>query len=173
MKIKKTNWLAFLKYFLVWCLGGISFVVAIDIYEARSYIMNNHIINPKVIQLDLKKYDLETKNIKSGEPKIMTNTFSDAFNYRSRYGVFESGPSVWNWHFNTNETIYILSGQVLIDYQGERLVLNPGDVTHFKIGTDAVFNVPVGFKKMWFTYNPSVVVSVVMKIKQKILHYTN
>lgn len=68
------------------------------------------------------------------------------------------GPSTFRWTFDLDETVHVLEGQVQVDYLGHRFTLSPGEVAHFRAGTQAVWHVPQYLKKAYVLHDPGRVV---------------
>jgi len=55
----------------------------------------------------------------------------------------------FNWHYGGDETLYILSGEVLVtDEKGEVRRLGPGDMAFFPAGSLSIWHVPHEVKKL-------------------------
>jgi uncharacterized protein len=88
--------------------------------------------------------------VRSGTPKVSMNVTAVSPDGRTVSGLWAcEGPTTFEWHFGTDETVVVLEGGVEIDYLGQRFTLRAGDSATFRAGTTAVWHVPERVKKMF------------------------
>jgi hypothetical protein len=75
-----------------------------------------------------KDGELETLNVKS-------------------WGIWEKEISVFNWHYATKETCYILEGEVEVSSADQTVKFGVGDIVEFPEGLDVKWNVIKPVKK--------------------------
>lgn len=93
--------------------------------------------------------------ITSGTPVFRSNTFGASYDKSTSSGLWEcTGPGAFEWHYGTDETIYILEGSAQVDYLGRKFTLSPGDCTHFAAGTVSRWVVTERVKKSYTLYEP-------------------
>lgn len=93
--------------------------------------------------------------ILSGAPRFETAEIARAPDGRSVTGVWAcDGPTTFEWRFDLDETVYVLEGEVTVQYLGHRFVLRPGQTAVFKAGTRAVWQVPGRLKKVFTLHHP-------------------
>jgi len=89
----------------------------------------------------------------SGSPVCESNVFGRSHDGSSTSGIWGcTGPAKFRWHYQGDETIYILEGLAEIEYLGKKFTLRAGDTTHFTDGTSAVWHVPERIRKTWRIY---------------------
>ena len=66
-------------------------------------------------------------------------------------GLFVIQPSVCRWVFEGDETIYVIEGEVRIDFvdSGESIELRAGDIGSFSKGVDAIWTFKNPFKEFF------------------------
>ncbi|MBV8618737.1 MAG: DUF861 domain-containing protein [Curvibacter sp.] len=64
------------------------------------------------------------------------------------------GPSTFEWHFGTDETVHLLEGEVQVSYLGREFVLKPQDKATFWAGTRAIWRVPQHARKVFVLHDP-------------------
>lgn len=93
--------------------------------------------------------------IRSGEPAFTQVEISRSPDGRISHGLWScTGPTTFEWQFHVDETVYVLEGEVDIEYQGSRFTLHPGDSATFLSGTTAVWTVDTYLKKSYTLSNP-------------------
>jgi uncharacterized cupin superfamily protein len=69
--------------------------------------------------------------------------------------IWECTPGTFHWHFDIDETIYLLEGSVIVrDDAGAERRLTAGDLAFFRKGTHAVWRVETHVRKLAFCHNP-------------------
>ncbi|MDZ4261600.1 MAG: cupin domain-containing protein [Pseudomonadota bacterium] len=62
--------------------------------------------------------------------------------------VWEKAPSVFEWHYDTQESCYFLTGEVVVTPQhGEPVVMGTGDFVTFPAGLSCTWQVRQALKK--------------------------
>ncbi len=62
--------------------------------------------------------------------------------------VWEKAPSTFEWHYDTQESCYFLTGEVLVTPQhGEPVVMGTGDFVTFPAGLSCTWQVRQALKK--------------------------
>ena len=141
-----------IKYGIVGVLIG---VIGVVIYAAIVYMMHVAPATSRAVSMPTQAFAVDPGWVKSGKPNFKAVEFSAAADGSSSSGIFEAeGPSTFEWHYQLDESIYVLSGGVEIDYLGQHFSLKEGDTAFFRAGTMALWHVPVGIKKTWTLYNP-------------------
>lgn len=69
--------------------------------------------------------------------------------------LWDCTTGVFNWHYDVDETVYILEGCVIVrDDEGLEHRLGPGDHALFRAGSQAVWRVESYVRKVAFCRNP-------------------
>lgn len=130
-------------------------VIGVAIYGAVAYVTHVAPATSSTVSMPIQAFAVDPIWVKSGKPNFKAVEFSAATDGSSSSGIFEAeGPSTFEWHYQLDESIYVLSGGVEIDYLGQHFTLKEGDTAFFRAGTVALWHVPVGIKKTWTLYNP-------------------
>ncbi len=91
-----------------------------------------------------------------GTPNFRAAPYAASADGGTSSGIWASdGPSTFEWRFESDETVYILQGQVDVTYQGHQFSLRPGDTAVFQAGTRAVWHVPDQVLKSYTLNHPS------------------
>ena len=104
--------------------------------------------------VELKPAPINPSWVISGSPICRANKFERAHDGSSFSGIWGCvGPATFYWHYEVDESIYILEGSAEIEYFGNKFLLRAGDSTHFTQGTRATWNVPEHVKKTYRIYD--------------------
>ncbi|MFZ6845113.1 cupin domain-containing protein [Undibacterium sp. RuTC16W] len=142
-----------IKYGIAGILAGL---IGVMIYGAATYALHVAPASSSTVSLPVQPFEVDASWVKSGRPNFKAVEFSKAADGSSSSGIFEAdGVSTFEWHYQLDESIYVLSGGVDIDYLGKRFTLKAGDTAFFRAGTTALWHVPQGgIRKTWTLYNP-------------------
>lgn len=94
--------------------------------------------------------------IKSGRPVFAALEFAKEPTGQASSGIWTcEGPTTFEWTFHSDEAVYILEGEVHIEYRGQRYVLNSGDSGYFYAETKALWTVPGKLRKAYTLHQPN------------------
>lgn len=87
----------------------------------------------------------------SGKPETRSKKLAQSRDRTSYVMVWDCTAGRFNWHYNKDETLVVISGEAFISYdnQTERRI-GPGDIVFFPVGTSAKWRVPNYIKKVAF-----------------------
>lgn len=102
--------------------------------------------------------------VKQGQPNFRATEFYRSADGKTTSGIFECDASVFEWHYDKDEAIYLLEGQVDIEYLGQKFTLTAGQSTFFKAGTVALWRVPGKLRKTWTMYEAGKPVKQLSKV---------
>jgi uncharacterized protein len=110
-------------------------------YEGRNVEMASCPINPAwVIE---------------GAPVARNFVLSRSLDNSSTTLLWDCTKGVFNWHYDIDETVYVLEGSVVVvDDNGVEHHLGPGDHALFRAGSHAVWRVEDYVRKVAFCRNP-------------------
>lgn len=103
------------------------------------------------IQKPLEAMPVPSHWIREGEPVATATMLTESRDKRYRSGIWECTAGTFEWHFELDEIVHILEGEVIVTHDGTELHLRPGDVAHFPAGTSTVWHVPERVRK-FFTH---------------------
>ncbi len=93
--------------------------------------------------------------ILEGTPTFSSRVYATSPDGKTFTGIWEcTGPTRFRWHFDIDETVYLLEGLVNIEYRGEIHTLRPGDTAFFPAGAQAVWHVPERIRKSFTLHEP-------------------
>ncbi len=72
----------------------------------------------------------------------------DALGTKS-WPTWACGVSSFPWHYDSEETCYILEGRVTIETAGEKVEIKPGDLVVFPAGLDCTWRVQEPIRKVY------------------------
>lgn len=73
--------------------------------------------------------------ILEGTPRFSYAVYVESPDGKTRSGLWQAeGPARFEWHFDTDETVRILEGEVEIEEGGKVYTLRPGDTAFFAAG---------------------------------------
>ena len=114
----------------------------------------------KILFFEGKNVKMEDAPIKAdwvveGEPKARNCVLSRSIDGAATTLLWDCTAGVFNWHYDIDETVYILEGSVIIrDENGVEHILGPGDQALFRAGSRALWRVPNYVHKVAFCRNP-------------------
>jgi uncharacterized cupin superfamily protein len=104
--------------------------------------------------IELTSAPINPSWIISGSPDCRANKFERSHDGSSGSGIWGCiGPAKFYWHYEGDESIYVLEGYAEIEYLGNKFTLRAGDSTHFTDGTKATWVVPEHIKKTYRIYD--------------------
>jgi len=145
-----------MKRHVVTALGAAGAVLAgLVLFETVRYV--GHVPPPRPAAPNpLTAFEAREARVLAGEPNFRATQTATSPDGDTITGVWAAdGPSTFSWTFGLDETVHLLDGQVHVDYEGRRYVLNPGDTASFRTGTTAVWHVPHHARKVYVLHRPS------------------
>jgi uncharacterized cupin superfamily protein len=154
----ETRWW-FISSKLVWLVSGGLLIVALGLaVDTVRYVAFEHRELPDIAvghDLVLDPSHIERAAITSGNPVFRDQVFSTSRNVPTFSGIWEcQGPTKVRFDYATDETVYILEGNVDVEYKGIVRSLHPGSVAFFPAGSSAHWDVPVRVRKAFVSTNP-------------------
>ncbi len=118
----------------------------------------------------LRSAPIRKEWVLEGNPQARLDSLSVGTNGWSSADHWDCTAGKFNWHFEWDETILFLEGEVHItDDRGNTYVGRPGVSMLFPAGTHAVCHVPVYVRKIAFNRRPIPwAVSMLMKISARV-----
>ncbi len=125
-------------------------LLGVTSYQAIAYVTQVPAASSTAVSMPVQPFEVDPSWIKEGRPNFRASEFFKSHDGKTSAGIFEcDGPSTFEWHYQFDETIYVLDGGVDIEYQDKKFSLKPGDTAVFRAGTNAVWHVPKGIRKSW------------------------
>ncbi|MGE5528805.1 MAG: cupin domain-containing protein [Patescibacteria group bacterium] len=59
------------------------------------------------------------------------------------------GVSTFPWHYDSQETCYVLAGRVTVEAEGEKVEIGPGNLATFPAGLDCIWHVHEPIRKVY------------------------
>jgi uncharacterized cupin superfamily protein len=113
----------------------------------------------------LTELQIDPTWVLTGSPKFLARVYSESPDGRMASGIWEcQGPGKFKWDFKTDESVYILEGEVHVTHQGNLHTLRPGDTAFFPAGTVAVWDVPSRVRKSFTLTEPGRLVRAARKL---------
>lgn len=118
----------------------------------------------------LRSAPIRKEWVLEGDPQARLDSLSVGTNGWSSTDHWDCTAGKFNWHFEWDETVLFLEGEVHItDDRGNTYVGRPGVSMLFPSGTHAVWHVPVYVRKIAFNRRPIPwAVSILMKISARL-----
>lgn len=147
------------RHFFAWLLGVLSALAAVHLWSTYAYLSvmptRSHMAEPVPMQPVVGAPAV----IRDGVPAFRAAHYSESADGRTSTGVWASdGPSTFEWHFGSDEEVYVMHGQVDVTYGGQQFSLRPGDTAVFLAGTSAVWHVPQHVTKSYTLHHPNALV---------------
>ena len=125
-------------------------VLGITSYQAIAYVTQVQPASSAAVHMPVKAFEVDPSWVKDGKPNFRATEFFKSHDGKTSSGIFEcDGPSTFEWHYQLDETVYVLDGGVDVDYQGKQFSLKPGETAFFRAGTTATWHVSKGIRKAW------------------------
>lgn len=142
-----------------WLLGVLSGVVLLEAWAAWRYLTFMPNPSSSATALPLTLLQQAPATVSAGTPRFRAAPYAESANGATASGIWASdGPATFEWRFGSDEVVYVLEGQVEVDYLGNQFSLVPGDTAMFLQGTRAVWHVPKHVKKSYKLFNPNALV---------------
>ena len=101
--------------------------------------------------LKLKPAPIPADWVIEGNPQARSRRLSTSPDTTSSTMVWTCTPGKFHWHYNVDETLYILEGEVFVTNEKDEVRrLGPGDVAFFPAGSDSVWRVTKDIRKIAF-----------------------
>ncbi|MBC8056960.1 MAG: DUF861 domain-containing protein [Rhizobiales bacterium] len=145
--------------------GALLMLAGVAFYEAAVYHDRMAPPSSTPVARALGPFSVDPSWIKSGTPNFRGTETSRSPDGSGVTGLWAcDGPSTFEWHFATDETVHLLEGKVEVQYLGRRFTLNAGDTATFHFGTRAVWHVPQHAKKVFVLHQPGRLVRLWRKV---------
>ncbi len=109
--------------------------------------------NPSLVEL--KQSPITSGWILADEPKASSQLLSQSRNGNTYTMVWECTAGRFNWHYNEDEIVIILSGEVFITVDnGQERRLGPGDTGYFPAGCSCMWRIPDRVRKVAVLQKP-------------------
>jgi uncharacterized protein len=111
--------------------------------------MSKSIVIADAATADLKTAPIARDWILDGSPETRNKEIAKSLDQASSILVWDCTAGRFNWHYSTDETLVVTSGEAFISDQngGERRI-GPGDIVFFPAGTSATWRVPTYIRKV-------------------------
>ena len=87
----------------------------------------------------------------SGRPETRSKQLARSHDRTSCAMVWDCTAGLFNWHYNKDETLVVISGEAFItNEKGEERRLGPGDIVFFPAGTSCTWRVTKYIRKVAF-----------------------
>ena len=101
--------------------------------------------------LKLKPAPIPADWVIEGNPQARSRRLSTSPDTTSSTMVWTCTPGKFHWHYNVDETLYILEGEVFVTNEKDEVRrLGPGDLAFFPAGSDSVWRVTKDIRKIAF-----------------------
>jgi len=147
--------------------GAIITLLGIATYEAVLHVSKTPPASSAAHSPAIQPFAVDPKWVLEGQPNFRATEFFKSSDGKTSSGIFECDASRFEWHYQFDEAVYILEGDVDIDYLGKRFTLQAGDSAFFRAGTVAVWQVRRHVKKTWTIYDAGKPARGLAKVLQK------
>jgi uncharacterized protein len=113
--------------------------------------MSNSIVFAAPADVELAPAPIPPHWIVEGAPQARSKRLAMSSDGASSIMAWSCTPGRFNWHYNVDETLHIISGEVFVtDDNGERCRLGPGDMVFFPAGSSSLWHVTQEVRKLAF-----------------------
>jgi hypothetical protein len=111
--------------------------------------MSKSIVTAAAAHADLEPAPIPPDWILDGAPRARMKKLANSHDRTSYIMVWDCTAGHFNWHYNKDETVVVISGEVFIaDEKGEERRLGPGDMAFFPAGTSCTWRVTRHIRKV-------------------------
>jgi uncharacterized cupin superfamily protein len=131
-------------------------IVAMGVAAARYLFVDHPRIEDaaSVERLALEEQHVNPAWILEGHPSFRGVVYAHSPDDHTFSGIWQcDGPTRLRWHYDLDETVYILDGAAEVEHDGRIQLLRPGSVAFFPAGSTAVWSVPDHVKKAFASSN--------------------
>jgi uncharacterized protein len=136
-------------------IGAAIAVAAISATTASNHAKRLGTPSGAAVAMPLKPIEVDKSWVKAGTPNFRMATYASGLGNIT--GIWACDASTFEWHFGSDELVYITDGSVDIDYLGKKFTLKVGDTALFLAGTKAVWHTPNGLRKSFTLYQPNAI----------------
>jgi uncharacterized cupin superfamily protein len=113
--------------------------------------MSRALIETTNLAVNLTPRPIEPSWIIVGKPDAQWCVLSQSADGLATTMVWECSAGKFNWHYDFDETVYILEGSVVVESDTFKVTrFGPGDVVYFKKGASAKWHVKEHVRKLAF-----------------------
>jgi len=113
--------------------------------------MSKSIVIAAADTADIKPAPVLPDWVLNGAPETRSKELARSHDRTSYAMVWDCTAGRFNWHYNKDETLVVLSGEAFIgNGKGEERRIGPGDIVFFPAGTSATWRVPSYIRKVAF-----------------------
>jgi uncharacterized protein len=150
-------------------LGVVLSIAALLAYDTVRTVQRSPQASATALARPPLGFSVDPQWVLDGRPNFRNIETARSPNGRFISGVWEcDGPSTFQWRFFMDEVVYVLEGQVDVEYFGQRFTLRPGMTATFLAGTQALWHVPAGVKKTYTLEHPGRLALWWRKLKQSL-----
>ena len=100
---------------------------------------------------DLEPAPVSPEWVLNGAPETRSKKLARSHDGTSYVMVWDCTAGLFNWHYNKDETLVVISGEAFIaNEKGEERRLGPGDIVFFPAGTSCTWRVTKYIRKVAF-----------------------
>jgi uncharacterized cupin superfamily protein len=111
--------------------------------------MSESIVMATAATADLEPAPIRPDWILGGTPEARMKKLAKSQDHTSYIMVWDCTPGQFNWHYNKDETVVVISGEVFITNEpGDERRLGPGDIAFFPAGTSCTWRVTRHIRKV-------------------------
>jgi hypothetical protein len=113
--------------------------------------MSKSIVMAAAATADLEPAPVSPDWILDGTPEMRSKELARSHDRTSYIMVWDCTAGRFNWHYNKDETLVVISGEAFItNEKGEERRIGPGDIVFFPAGTSAAWHVTSYIRKVAF-----------------------
>lgn len=117
---------------------------------------------------ELRSEPINPKWVTAGSPMARAAVLTESADGRMRSGIWECTAGRFEWHFEFDETIQILEGEVHVEANGRTIVLTAGSQAYFPYGLSTRWHVPKYVKKAFTHRVPGRLMRAARRVGSKI-----
>ncbi|WP_162851105.1 cupin domain-containing protein [Panacagrimonas perspica] len=139
-------------------LGVLLSVLTAVAYQAVLYVQKGHPSLPQIAKgfsIAAVEDSINEAWVLEGAPKLTSTQFFRSTDGKVSAGIWEAtGPSKFEWHYGTDETVLVLEGGAKLTHDGETTDIGAGNSVFFRAGEVVIWEVPHRIRKTWVLHEP-------------------
>jgi uncharacterized cupin superfamily protein len=129
----------------------------VRLYAKVLYGLRRGVVVTRLPSLDalLTPQPVPSEWVEAGQPEASFQVLAGSPDGGLELGVWHCTEGTFQWHFECDEIVYVLSGEVAVEHAGERHTLTPGSLALFPVGASTRWSVKGHVRKLYVKRFPT------------------
>lgn len=113
------------------------------------------VTRPPSLDAELTPQPIPPEWVEAGQPQASFQPLAGTPDAGLELGVWHCTEGLFRWHFECDEIVFVLSGEVEVEHAGQRHVLTQGSLALFPVGASTRWNVKGHVRKLYVKRFPT------------------